>query len=117
MLEKLEKGCQRLRQSEDFNRVHCHGLVWRRKSLTLKANASQQDCSRLGIVVSRKIGSSVIRNKVKRTLREIFRQLRVKPGWDIVVVTRPSVKEMDYNDVKTMVISLLAEADLLEENP
>ena len=57
---------------------------------------------RLGLVVTKKIGCAVIRNKVKRLLRECFRQLpiclRAKP-YDIVVIARYNSKTASYVEI------------------
>ncbi len=47
--------------------------------------------SRFGLTVSRKVGGAVVRNRVKRWLREAVRHERVSVvgGWDLVVVARP----------------------------
>jgi ribonuclease P protein component len=49
------------------------------------------DGSRFGLTVSRKVGGAVIRNRVKRWLREAVRHERssVVGGWDVVIVARP----------------------------
>ena len=71
------------------------------------------DYSRWGLVVSRKVGSSVVRNKVKRMLREILRHTDITPGWDIVIVTRPYINNMDFGDIKNQVTVMLEEAGLI----
>jgi ribonuclease P protein component len=61
---------------------------------------------RLGLVVSRKVGNSVVRNRVKRALREAFRSLRLEvQGWeawdhvDLIVLARPSAATTDGKDI------------------
>ena len=54
------------------------------------------DGSRLGVTVSRKVGNAVVRNRVKRRIREWFRRDRsaIGPGLDLVVIARPSAARM-----------------------
>lgn len=57
------------------------------------AAAERAAPARLGITVSRKVGNAVVRNRVKRWVRECCRQVlqhEVPPGWDLVIVARPS---------------------------
>jgi len=82
--------------------------------MALKAAHSELEYSRWGLVVSRKVGSSVVRNRIKRMLRQILRQAELKPGYDIVVLTRPAITALDYSQMQSVVGSLLKEAGLLE---
>jgi ribonuclease P protein component len=52
--------------------------------------------SRLGITVSRKVGRAVVRNRVKRRIREWFRASRssLGPGFDLVVIGRPAAAHL-----------------------
>jgi ribonuclease P protein component len=54
--------------------------------------------TRIGFSVSRRVGGAVVRNRVKRRLREIVRKRlsHVAPGWDIVITARASAAEAEY---------------------
>lgn len=82
--------------------------------MALKAARNELGYSRWGLVVSRKVGSSVVRNRIKRMLREILKQAALKPGWDIVVLTRPAIAALDYSQMQSVAGALLQEAGLLE---
>jgi len=55
----------------------------------------------------------VIRNRVKRLLREILRLAPLKPGWDIIFIARPVAAATDYAGLKKSVRGLLLRAGLL----
>jgi len=55
----------------------------------------------------------VVRNRVKRLLREILRVKQIKPGWDIIFIARPMAGRADYASVGKTVSDLLSRAQLL----
>ena len=71
-------------------------------------------CSRQGIVVSKKLGPAVVRNRVKRRLREILRQMMIKPGRDIVIIARPAAALAGFGDLQHAVAGLLEKSGLTE---
>ena len=74
--------------------------------------------NRVGISVSKKVGNSVVRHRVTRKVREIFRLHweDVKKGHDIIVVARPSANASDYTECESAVIHLLGLHHLLLED-
>jgi ribonuclease P protein component len=71
------------------------------------------EMSRFGLVVSRRIGKAVVRNRVKRRLREITRQVPVQSGWDIIVIARVPAATANYADLGKSVRKLLLRAGLI----
>lgn len=65
------------------------------------------DGSRLGITVSRRVGTAVVRDRLKRRVREFFRK---RPPWapstDTVVIARPGAGALDYGAVSAELDSL-----------
>lgn len=89
---------RRLSRSGDFDRVYREGNSRGNRFLVLYSFARHEDepggQARLGISVGRKIGRAVQRNKVKRAVREAFRQLdaELPTGHDYVIVARPGIE-------------------------
>lgn len=106
----------RLRDGTDFARVRENGRVWRHPLLALSAAASVEASrvSRVGITVSRRVGTAVVRNRVKRRLREILRleHPRLNEGWDVVIVVRPAAAAADFAALSAAALSLLQRAGL-----
>jgi ribonuclease P protein component len=65
----------------------------------VQKRASEAERSRLGLIVSRKVGNAVARNLVKRRSRELFRknhEALLGPGWDCVALARPGAAEVTF---------------------
>lgn len=88
----------RLSRSKDFDAVYRHGTATSTRYLTLHWFPREDDADgvpRLGLAVPRSVGTAVVRNRVKRLLREAWRsQLEQVPqGRDYVLVARPGLAE------------------------
>jgi ribonuclease P protein component len=78
---------------------------------------NELSCCRLGLSVSRKIGDAVVRNKIKRRLREIFRkQLIDSPlRYDFVVVARNASAGVQYADLQMSISKIFSRLDKNED--
>lgn len=88
----------RIRRKVDFDRAYAVGRRVASKSFTLIAHDAGQDHPRLGITVSRRVGHAVVRNAVRRRIREAFRRNReALPGAiDIVIHVRSRVARASF---------------------
>ena len=86
--------------------------------LVLYARKNRTGTNRVGITVSKKLGCAVIRNRVRRRVREAYRlqEERFAPGWDIVVVARSRCIKGDFKALCDAYLSLAAKAGILRED-
>lgn len=80
-------------------------------------NKNNNPVNRYGITVSKKIGNAVVRNKVKRRIKEVLRKWDdnnyIKSGLDIVIIARKPVVDLNYHEIKDDLKKLLYRCSLV----
>ncbi len=108
------RGEEYLTKPKQYALVYSKGSSWASNLVVMRALPNNLTLSRYGFSVSKRVGKAVIRNRVKRLLREILRVTLLEPGWDIVFIARPAAATADYASLKRAVEGLLSRARLLE---
>ena len=83
--------------------------------LVLYARRNRSAQNRVGVTVGKKLGHAVVRNRVRRRLREVYRlnEAKFAPGWDIVVVARSRCISADFQKLTQAYLSLAEKAGIL----
>lgn len=93
-----------LKKNRDFGEVYRRGRSYGNRLFVLYVlQREADDRSRVGISVSRKVGNSVVRHRIKRQIKECFRRdlISWKDGFDYVVVVKKEAKEKDYRQIES----------------
>ncbi|MFC1934892.1 ribonuclease P protein component [Chloroflexota bacterium] len=107
------KGERHITKTEDYGLVYGKGRTWTSQLVVMKSLPTERNLSRYGLSVSRRVGKAVVRNRVKRLLREILRQVSLSPGWDIIFIARSAAANTNYHSLEESVRNLLLRAGLL----
>jgi len=110
------RGEHLITNSGHYALVYDEGSTQVSDLLVMKTLPNGLSLSRYGFSVSRRVGKAVVRNRVRRLLREILRLDLQKPGWDIVFIARPAAATVDYATLRKSVLKLLSRAQLLAKN-
>ncbi len=104
----------RLQKNKQFQYVYRRGKSSACKDIVLLH--ARGAGLKVGFSISRKIGNAVVRNRVKRRLRECFRPYlqKVKPGW-YVVVARQGIAQTSFQELAKGMAYLLKKQNLLRE--
>jgi ribonuclease P protein component len=100
---------ERIRKKSDFATLYRDGSRLRGRFFTLVFRRNGLDHSRLAVVASRKVGPAVVRNRVKRRFRELFRRNKdlLREPFDLVVITRPESGAAPWPELREAYISSL----------
>jgi len=108
----------RLKKKKDFEKVLKEGKKVKWDGLVLKYYSNLLKESRFGIIVSKKVSKkAVVRNKIKRRIREILKKelKKIKKGQDIVFFVYPELKDKEFFEIQKTVIKVLKKGKLLKE--
>jgi ribonuclease P protein component len=105
----LIKKIYRLKSPKDFRQTYQKGKSIANAYLVLYFRKNLKDKYRIGISVSKKVGKAVVRNRVKRRLREICRLNEdiFPKGFDLIFVARVRIKDASYHRMEKSLLDLV----------
>lgn len=105
---------ERLRKSWQFGRIYKAGDKYYSNLFILYVLPNNTQETRLGLTVTKKVGISVQRNRIKRVVREVFRSLKgIAPGNDLVVIAKKTAVNLKYSQAQDSLTYLLYRARIL----
>ena len=96
----------------DFQVLLSEGKSWANRLLVLRMRLNGMSTSRVGFSVSKHVGNAVVRNRVKRRLREAVRQAELQDGWDMVFIVRGPAAQAELQQVQGAALELLRRAQV-----
>jgi ribonuclease P protein component len=98
-----------LRKNSDFQAVYKSGKSYANKYLVIYTSKNGTDRNRLGISVSKKVGNSVVRHRIKRLVKESYRlhEQMFNSGLDIAVIARQGSDACDYASIESALLHLM----------
>ncbi|MBP2002358.1 ribonuclease P protein component [Paenibacillus shirakamiensis] len=106
----------RLRNRADFGRVYRYGKSFANRQLVVYWSVKHDiEHFRLGISVSKKIGNAVVRNRMRRLIKEIVRlhKAEIREHVDIIFIVRKGAITMEYKELEKSVLHALRKAGLV----
>ncbi|WP_147535989.1 ribonuclease P protein component [Bacillus marasmi] len=108
----------RIKKNKEFQHVFKNGKSFANRQFIIYVLGNPvQEKFRIGLSVSKKIGNSVMRNRIKRCIRQSIFELQdsLKAGQDYVIIARKPVSEMDFHQIKSSLIHVLRVAKVLQK--
>lgn len=106
----------RLRKNKEFSKVYKVGKSFANWALVVYLRENGLSYNRLGISVSKKVGKSVVRNRLRRLIKENYRNYidEIKTGYDIIFIVRIASKDANFYDMKKGMEKLLKRASMFK---
>jgi ribonuclease P protein component len=112
-----------LKSSNDFKNVYNNGISYGNKFLVMYVIKNNCFRDRLGISVSKKVGNSVVRHRLTRQLREIFRlensqykNNKLIMSYDIIIIVRVNAAALTYHKLESAYMRLCGKLGLKDRN-
>lgn len=102
------KFSESLKKNSDFQKIYCERKSYANRFLVMYILENGTGRNRIGISVSKKVGNSVVRHRVKRLIKEAYRlhEDMFNSGLDIVVIARMSAKKISYQETESALLHL-----------
>lgn len=100
MTESLRSD-ERIKNQTDFSRIYKEGQRYKGKYFIIIYHSNNLTFSRMAVVVSKRQGKSVVRNKIKRWAKEIFRRNKelIKKPVDIILIPKKKIQTAAWHEV------------------
>ncbi len=95
--------------------IHSEGSSAANRLLVVRYLANGLSHSRFAFVVSKRVGNAVVRNRIKRRLRETVRQSTVSEGWDVVFIARRGAERASFNELSRAASNLLRRSRVVRQ--
>lgn len=105
----------RISGQKRHSQIHREGSSAANRLLVIRYLANELDHTRFAFVVSKRVGNAVVRNKVKRRLREVVRTRPLTAGWDAVFIARRGIERASFGEVSRAAWNLLRRSRIADE--
>ena len=102
----------RLTGEKRISAVHRNGRSAANGLLVFRTSPNGLDRSRFCFIAAKRVGNAVVRNRVKRRLRELVRNSQIDPGWDVIIMARRGAGEAEFAKLESAVANLTRRSKL-----
>ena len=107
-----------IKLNSDFRRIYAKGKSAVSPSVVVYCRKNRLGTNRVGFTVSKKLGKAVVRNRVRRRLREIMRlsSEKLDQGYDLILVARSRAVDADYRRLEADALSCCERLHLMKKD-
>ena len=107
----------RLRKNMEFKKVYTGGKNFWNRNLVLYIKKNNLEEPRLGITITKKVGNAVVRNKIRRRIKEIYRLNlhKIKGGYDLIIIPKKNVVDISFKDLESALNHILKRSNMFKD--
>lgn len=107
----------RLRSNMEFKKTYKGGKNYWNRNFILYVRKNGLDYSRVGYSITKKIGNSVVRNKIRRRMKEVYRLNfhNIKGGYDLIFIPKRNVVDISYKEIESAILHILRISKVLKK--
>lgn len=107
----------RLRSNMEFKKVYSGGKNYWNRNLVLYVKKNDIGNTRVGYSITKKIGNAVVRNKIRRRMKEIYRLnfSNIKNNYDLIFIPKKNTVDISYKELESAMLHILKLANMLED--
>ena len=103
-----------LKKDKEFRYVYKKGKSFANKNLVIYYIKNNTKDLKIGISISKKVGKAVVRNRLRRLIKENLRNMNyIKTGYTIIFLSKIGSEKIDYNQMKGSIKHILKKCDIL----
>ena len=103
-----------IKKDRQFRYIYSRGKSFANKRLVIYYIKNNDEKLRVGISISKKVGKAVVRNSLRRLIKENIRlNQNLKSGYSMIFLARVGADDLDFNTMKSSINHLLKRCDLI----
>lgn len=104
-----------IKSNEEYNRIIKNIKPYRNKEFLVFVEKIKTDRYRFGFSVSKKIGKAVVRNKIKRQLKNILDQNIYENNFNCIIMVRKGILDLDFLEIRKSLNDILLKLKIIKE--
>jgi len=102
-----------IKKDKQFRYIYSRGKSFANKKLVVYYIKSNDEKLKIGISISKKVGKAVVRNRLRRLIKENIRlNTKIKTGYSMIFLARFGADDLDFQTMKSSINHLLKKCDL-----
>jgi len=103
-----------IKKDRQFRYIYSRGKSFANKKLVIYYIKNNDEKLKVGISISKKVGKAVVRNRLRRLIKENIRiNQNLKSGYSMIFLARVGADDLDFNTMKSSINHLLKRCDLI----